>query len=296
MRILLIGNTGQLGWELERSLIPIAELIAVDYPAIDLADTDGIRNQIRNIQPDILINAAAYTNVDQAENEKDLAERINAVAPGIMAEESRTLGALFLHYSTNYVFDGKKGKPYQESDLPKPINIYGKTKLAGEKAVQEVGGDYFIFRTSWVYSTRKDNFVTRVLDWSRKNKELRIVSDQVGSPTWCRTLAETTAQWLALGLSKGESWRKDRSGIYHLAGNGAVSRYEWAEKILQLDPRRDEQVVETLQPALSEEFPTPAKRPEFSALDCGLFQKEFGIFWSDWLTSLELAMTSIVNQ
>ena len=293
MKILLIGNTGQLGWELERALIPIGEIIAVDYPAVDLADADSVLKQIRTVKPDVLINAAAYTGVDLAENERDLAEKINAVASGIMAEESKKLGALFLHYSTNFVFDGKKGKPYLESDSPNPINVYGETKLAGEKAIQQVGGDFFIFRTSWLYSTRKESFVTKVLDWARKNEELRIVNDQIGSPTWCRTLAETTAQLLVLVLSKGESWRNSKSGIYHLAGNGAVSRYEWAEQILRLDPNRDEQIVKSLQPALSEDFPTPAKRPEFAALDCSLFQSEFGIFWSDWLTSLELAMSSI---
>ena len=282
-----------MGWELERALIPFGEIIAVDYPEVDLVDADGVRNQIQSVEPDVLINTAAYTAVDQAESERDVVEKINAIAPGIMAEESHDLGAIFLHYSTDYVFDGKKGKPYLESDLPNPINVYGETKLAGEKAVQQVGGDYFIFRTSWVYSTRKESFVTKVLDWARKNKELRIVSDQVGSPTWCRTLAETTAQWLALVLSKEESWRKSRSGIYHLAGDGAVSRYEWAEKILQLDPYREEQVMVSLKPVLSDEFPAPANRPEFSALDCSLFQNEFGIFWSDWLTSLELAMSSM---
>lgn len=293
MKILLIGNTGQLGWELERALIPIGEVIAVDYPVIDLADPDSCRDQIRSVKPDVLINAAAFTNVDRAESERDEAEKINAIAPGIMAEESRTLGALLVHYSTNFVFDGNKGKPYLESDLPNPINVYGETKLAGEKAIQQAGGEYYIFRTSWVYSTRKDCFLTKVLDWARKNKEMRIVKDQVGSPTWCRTLAETTTQWLVLACSKEQSWRKNRSGIYHLAGSGAVSRYKWAEEILRMDPNRDEQVVESLQPALSGEFPTPARRPEFAALDCSLFQEEFGIIWSDWLTALKLAMSTI---
>jgi dTDP-4-dehydrorhamnose reductase len=293
MKILLIGNTGQLGWELERTLIPMGEIIGVDYPEVDLVDADSILNQIRSVKPDVLINTAAYTGVDPAESERDLAEKINATAPGIMAEESSKLGAMFLHYSTDYVFDGKKGKPYQESDPPNPINVYGETKHAGEKAVQQVGGDYYIFRTSWVYSTRKESFVTKVLGWARKNKEMRIVKDQIGSPTWCRTLAETTAQWLVLIRSKEESWRKERSGLYHLAGNGAVSRFEWAKEILRLDPNRNEHVVESLLPALSDEFPTPAKRPEFTALDCSLFQKEFGLFLSDWLTSLELAISAI---
>jgi dTDP-4-dehydrorhamnose reductase len=296
MKILLIGNTGQLGWELERTLNSIGKLIAIDYPAIDLADIDGLRNLIQDIKPDVLVNAAAYTAVDKAEEEKDLADQINAIAPGVMAEESLALGTLFLHYSTNYVFDGKKGKLYLESDNPKPINIYGKTKLNGEKAIQQVGGDNFIFRTSWVYSTRKVCFVTKVLDWARKNKELRIVSDQVGNPTWCRTLAEISAQWLILALSKDDTWRKEKSGIYHVAGIGAVSRYEWAEKILQLDPNRVDQVVESLQPALSAEFPTPAKRPEFTALDCSHFQQEFGITWPEWVRSLELAMSLIPKQ
>lgn len=293
MRILVIGSTGQLGWELHRSLLPLGKVIPVDFPEIDLTDQKSILDWVRSKKPDVIINAAAYTAVDQAESEADLAQKINSVAPGILAEEAHSQDALLIHFSTDFVFDGKKKSPYQETDSPNPLNVYGETKLAGEQAVQQVGGESYIFRTSWLYSTRRDCFLTKVLHWAHSRENLRIVSDQTGSPTWSRTLADTTAQWLALLNAKDKTWRKNHAGIYHLAGNGSVTRFEWAKKILQLDPRKNEQVCASILPAKSNEFETAARRPGNSALDCRLFQKTFGLFKTDWLTSLELAMSSL---
>ena len=292
MKILLIGNTGQLGWELQRSLMPFGEVVGIDFPEINLTDNSTISHWIQKEKPDVIFNAAAYTAMDLAENEKDLAYQINASGPGFLAEEAASSGAILVHYSTNYVFDGSKESPYLETDAPNPINVYGESKLAGEQNIDQVGGIYFVFRTSWLYSTRKDSFVKKVLEWSRNREELKIVIDQISSPTWSRTLADMTAQWLDRIKTEDLTWRKKRSGIYHLAGDGAVSRYDWAVQILKLDPKRNEQIITSLKPASSDEFPTPAKRPEYSALNTSLFQEVFNLTIPPWLTSLELALSS----
>jgi len=196
-----------------------------------------------------------------------------------------------IHFSTDYVFDGTKGAEYVENDEPNPINIYGQSKLAGERSVQQAGGAYLILRTSWVYSLRQESFVTKVLEWARNHTTLRIVNDQIGNPTWSRMLAEITAQLLAKGAENLQPWLLERSGVYHLAGSGAASRYEWARAVLACDPRQDEQVAKEVQPALTADFPTPAKRPLFSALDCNLFTKTFGLRLPDWEQALQLALT-----
>ena len=199
MRILLIGKNGQLGWELHRSLAPLGELIAVDYPEVDLADVDSTRCLVRNTTPDLIVNSAAYTAVDKAEIETDLCRAVNSTAPGALAEEAKVIKAALIHFSTDYVFDGTNTSPYVESDLPNPLNTYGKTKLEGEQAVQNAAGAALILRTSWVYSTRQGGFVNKVLQWSRQQSSMRVVVDQVASPTWCRMLAEITAQVAAMG-------------------------------------------------------------------------------------------------
>ena len=194
MKILLLGNTGQVGWELNRTLLTLGELTALDYPQVNMADPDSIRSLVQEIKPKIIVNATAYTDVDKAESEPELAMAINGTGPGILAEEAKKIGAALIHYSTDYVFNGTKGSPYTEEDQPNPINVYGETKLAGEKTIQEVGGTYLIFRTSWVYSLRRPCFVTKVLEWAKTQEVLHIVDDQISSPTWARTLAEATAQ------------------------------------------------------------------------------------------------------
>lgn len=290
MRILLLGNTGQLGWELERTPAPLGELFAVDYPEINLADEKGIREILRTSRPQVIVNATAYTAVDRAENERELAMAINRDGAGMLAEQALRLGAVLIHYSTDYVFDGTKGIPYIESDTPHPLNVYGESKLAGEKAVEQVAGSYLILRTSWVYSLRRDSFVTKVLAWGKQERQLRLVSDQVGNPTWCRMLAEVSGQLLAAAGKDIYPWVAVRKGIFHLAGEGYASRFEWGKVILENDPKREGQVVESVIPALTAEFPTPAQRPLFSALNCEYFYRTFGLRLPGWQTALRLAM------
>ena len=290
MRVLLIGNTGQVGWELERTLATLGEVVALDFPQIDLANSALVRSLVRQVQPQVIVNAAAYTDVDQAEKETDLAFAINGTAPGLLAEEARRLKAALIHYSTDFVFDGKKEALYQEKDPPNPINQYGKSKLAGERAVQAEDGSYLILRTSWVYSLRKDCFVTKVLRWARETKTLRMVTDQIGSPTWSRLLAEATAQVLAQGRNSVVDWIGEKKGLYHLAGTGSASRFEWCQAILENDPRREEQIVEEILPAVSADFQTPAERPQLSALNCDLFAESFGLSLPDWKTTQILAL------
>jgi dTDP-4-dehydrorhamnose reductase len=289
MKILLLGNTGQLGWELERSLQPLGEVIALDYPAINLADSGCVRKIVGKYCPEMIINATAYTDVDKAESEPELAEAINGLGPGILAEEAHKLNAFLIHYSTDYVFDGKKGTPYEETDTPNPLNVYGLSKLHGEQAVQQVDGNYFIFRTSWVYSLRVGGFVNKVLEWSRQQEILRIVDDQVANPTWARVLAEATAQVVARAGGDHFPWLVERKGLYHIAGNGFASRLDWARKILEFDSHRESQVCKKILPALTEEFPSPAERPLFSALACSQFFFTFGFQLPYWKQSLALA-------
>lgn len=289
-RLLLIGKNGQLGWELQRTLATLGEVVALDYPEIDLGSPENLREVIRNVSPQIIVNAAAYTNVDKAESELELAQKVNAEAPGVMAEEARRLKAAFIHYSTDYVFDGQKGSPYNEEDLPNPLNVYGKTKLEGEQLVQGVGGAYLIFRTSWVYSMRQGGFVTKVLQWARQQETLRIVDDQVGSPTWARLLAEATANVIAQGRGDFNSYLAEKHGLYHLAGGGSCSRYEWARAILELDPKKEEQVVKGPLPAKSSEFPTPAERPLKTDLAIEKYKNTFGLTLPSWKESLKLLL------
>jgi dTDP-4-dehydrorhamnose reductase len=290
MKILLIGKNGQVGWELQRTLAPLGEVIAVDYPEIDLSDEQNTRDWVQKTSPNLIINAAAYTAVDKAESEPDLAMAINGTAPGVLAEEARDLGSVLIHYSSDYVFDGTKGEAYIETDPTNPLSVYGLSKLAGDQNIQQVDGTYLILRTTWVYSMRQGGFVRKVLEWARKNPELHIVSDQVGSPTSARMLAEVTAQILAMGHNDLVGWLSDRKGLYHLGGRGAVSRLGWARKILEFDPHPEEQVVSEIKPALTSDFPTPATRPLYSPIDCTLFADTFGICLSDWKHSLQMAM------
>ncbi len=286
MRILLLGNTGQLGWELQRCLPTLGDVRGLDYPEIDLANLETLPRIIRESQPEVIVNATAYTAVDLAESKSDLAYAINAKAAAILAEESKKLDAALIHYSTDYVFDGSKGSAYVEGDVTNPLNVYGASKLAGEQAIQSVGGTHLIFRTAWVYSLRRDSFVTKSLQWARQNETLRLVNDQISNPTWARMLAEVTAQILARGVVH----IRERAGLYHLAGDGFASRLEWARLVLELDPNRHEQKVREIHPAPTSDFPTPAVRPLFSALNCDRFASTFGLRLPDWKTALRMAM------
>ncbi len=282
MKILLFGKSGQLGWELQRTCMLLGEIIPLDFPEVDLANAGALRALIQQEKPDLILNAAAYTNVDKAEDEPELARKVNALAPAIMAEEMKKLNGSLIHYSTDYVFDGTKGSPYVESDTPNPINTYGLSKLEGEQLVQGVGGNFIIFRTSWVYSLRQGGFVNKVLQWARTQEVMRIVDDQVGSPTWARMLAEATAQVIAQGRGDPLGYLQEKAGLYHLAGAGAASRFEWAKAILELDPKKEQQIVKELQVGKSRDFPTPAKRPSSTGLSVQRFENIYLLHVSNW--------------
>jgi dTDP-4-dehydrorhamnose reductase len=291
MQILLTGKNGQLGWELQRTLTTLGNVTALSHAEIDLEQPESIRVLVRKERPHLIVNAAAYTAVDMAESEKDRAWKVNAIAPGILAEEARRVKAAFIHYSTDYVFDGQKGTSYVESDVPNPINSYGRSKQEGERLVQNIDDAYIILRTSWVYSLRQQGgFVNKVLEWAHQRQVLRVVEDQIGSPTWARVLAEVTTSVAANGEDHLYDYFKSRRGIYHAAGKGAVSRLEWAQAILRHDPAPTEQRVQRLEGALSSEFPTPAARPAYSALNCDRFEATFNLRIPNWDESLQLAM------
>jgi dTDP-4-dehydrorhamnose reductase len=291
-KILLLGKFGQLGWELHRCLVPLGDLVAVDYPEINLLEMDSLVELIRQQRPRIIINATAYTAVDQAEIETEIAESINSVAPGILAELAKENHAGLIHYSTDYVFDGTKGSPYVEGDSPNPLGVYGASKLGGEKAIEDVDAAYLNLRTSWVYSLRRDSFVMKVLQWARTQTELRIVDDQISNPTWCRTLAGATAMLLAKSGKDPAAWINERRGLYHLAGDGYASRLDWARLILDYDQKKEQQVVVSIAAAKTSEYPAPAERPLFSALDCQKFTDTFSIRLPQWQDALKLAMDS----
>lgn len=290
MRILLFGKTGQLGWELNRALAPLGDIIAFGPDELDLIDVDALTRTIREVRPEFLVNASAYTAVDRAEQESDLAMLLNEKVPMVMAEEARKLNAPFIHYSTDYVFDGTKTAAYTEDDPTNPLNVYGQSKLKGEQAIGQVGGAHVILRTSWVYSLRGDGFVSKVLSWARKQETLKIVTDQVGSPTWARMLAEVTSAMTARSSPDAWEYFLEKSGIYHLGGAGGVSRFDFTRAILELDPHPEEQKVKGLEAALTADFPTPAQRPLTTTLDCSRFFRTFGLSLPNWRDTLRLAL------
>ncbi len=287
MRILLLGITGQVGWEALRTLAPLGEVVGVDYPEVDFCQPRDLFRQVMEWKPQVIYNAAAYTAVDKAEGEVERARLINATSVGVLAEAAARLKAVLVHYSTDYVFDGKKGGAYLETDIPNPLSVYGMSKLEGERAIQQVDCAYLILRTAWVYSNRRDSFISKVLQWSEGRSSLRVVDDQVSNPTWARMLAEITAQLLARGGEEVYNWINASRGIYHLAGDGIASRKDWAEEIIKNSSLAHS--VEIL-PAATSEFPAPAQRPLYSALDCSRFSQTFGLRLPAWKQALRLAM------
>lgn len=290
-RILLLGKNGQVGWELQRSLLPLGDVVALGRRELNLWNAERLRATVQQVHPDILVNAAAYTNVDLAESEEKFALLINSVAPGIMAREMRQSGGALIHFSTDFVFDGAKEDPYTEADIPNPINAYGRTKLAGEQRILESGCSHLILRTSWVYSLRRECFPVKVLRWGANQKTLRIVEDQVGSPTWCRVLAQAVAKLLKQGKDDLGGWMAAHSGLFHLANEGSASRLQWAKAILKSDPFPETRVVERIETARTQDFPSPAARPANSALNCDKFQATFGFGLPSWEMALAAAMS-----
>ncbi len=288
--IVLLGKIGQLGWELHRDLQPLGKVIALDYPQIDFTRPAELIAHLEDLKPVVMVNAVAYTNVDKAESEQQLCDQINFHTVEQLARLSGRLGSALIHISTDYVFDGTQSRPYTEEDPTRPLNHYGRSKLAGEQAVLAHASACWVLRTAWLYSLRANDFVQRVLHWSRQQETLRIVADQIGSPTWARLLSQMIA--LALAQAKGDYFNfvQQTRGIYHLAGDGCASRLDWVKKILELDPQRSEQKTTTVLPAETAEFPTPAQRPLYTALDCGKFARVFGLRLPAWDQALALAM------
>ena len=280
MRVLLTGRNGQVGWELERSLGPLGELIATDRAVLDLADPESIRRAVREARPAVIVNAAAYTAVDRAEAEPDDARRINAAAPGVLAAEARRMGALLVHYSTDYVFDGAKEAPYTEEDLANPLNVYGRSKLEGEQAIVASGCHHLILRTSWVYSGRGNNFLRTILRRARQQPELRVVNDQIGAPTSAAAIARATAAVLR---------NVRREGIFHMSASGKTSWHGFAEAIVA-----HAGLATRIVGIRSEDYPAAARRPRNSLLDNAKLNAVFGIALEDWRTPLAAVMAEVV--
>ena len=281
-----MGKNGQVGWELQRTLAPLGEVVALGRPDLDLTEFDRLREVVREVGPEVIVNAAAYTDVDRAESEPELAMAVNAHAPGVLAEEAARLGVVLVHFSTDYVFDGAKGKPYSENDTPNPLNVYGETKLAGERAVEAAGAAHLILRTSWVYSLRRECFVTKVLRWAQEQSVLKIADDQVSTPTWCRVVAKASAQILSYTGQTIRVFAERNSGLYHLAASGEASRYQWAEATLSEASDHGWQTATELLPSKSSQFRSAARRPPFSALNCGESRARFSVEIPDWRIGL----------
>lgn len=290
-RILLTGASGQLGWELRRALAPLGEVAALGRAEADLADAAALRERVRALRPRLIVNAAAYTAVDRAEEETELAFAVNARAPRVLAEEASRAGALLVHYSTDYVFSGERDEPYAEGDATGPLNVYGASKLEGERGIAEAGGAHLVLRTSWIYGWRGHNFLRTMLRLAREREELRVVNDQHGSPTWSRMVAEATAQILAR-CAGGEGFALPERlwGVYHLAAAGRTTWYDFARRILEGDARRAEQRCRALRAVPSEEYPTPARRPRFSVLDCSRIAGAFQLRIPHWRDQLALVL------
>jgi dTDP-4-dehydrorhamnose reductase len=282
MKILLTGATGQVGYELERSLQHLGEVVAVDRARMDLSDLDQVRSVVREVRPNLIVNPAAYTAVDKAESEPELARTINALAPAVMAQEAKMLGAAMVHYSTDYVFDGTKAGAYTETDQPNPLSVYGRTKLEGEQAIAAAGIRHLILRTSWVYGTRGKNFLLTMLRLGKERDELRVVNDQHGAPTWSRTIADTTS--ILLAKSRAEGWWERNSGIYHLTSGGSTTWFEFAAAIME-----NAQLRCRLIPIGSDEYPLAAPRPANSSLNCEKLTRQV-LTLPEWRNALSLCM------
>jgi len=289
VRILLTGQRGQVGWELQRALATLGEVVAVDVDTMDLADPAQVVRQVRQVAPDLIVNPGAYTAVDRAEEEQELAFAVNGAAPGVLAEEARRLGAALIHYSTDYVFDGSKAEPYREEDTTHPVNTYGRSKLAGEAAVAAVGGTHLILRTSWVFGRRGHNFATTMLRLAHEREVLRVVDDQIGAPTWCRFLAEATAQLIARAGADPAGFFRERGGLYHMSAAGHTSWHGFTQLLLALQPGGPDQPLARLEAIPTSAYPTPARRPANSVLSNDRLRDTFGIALPDWQVGVRFA-------
>jgi dTDP-4-dehydrorhamnose reductase len=293
-RILIVGASGQLGYELRRAFAGAGEIVACDRSRLDLADGGQVRAIMRDTAPSVILNAGAYTAVDRAETEHEAAMAINGIAPGILAEEAAHLGSLLVHYSTDYVFDGSKTEPWVETDAPNPLNVYGTSKLAGERAIAAAGGRYLIFRTSWVYGARGSNFLLTMLRLGKQRDELNVVDDQIGAPTTSIELADATRAIVGsvlAGSSLPESW----AGTYHMSCGGAVSWCGFAQAIFERSRLMRGAKVPQIHPIPTSGYPTPAKRPRNSVLSNEKLFEKFGIRLSDWKDALDVVMRQLAD-
>lgn len=297
MKILLFGKDGQVGWELQRSLAPLGELIALGRHSVDgicgdLSDLHGLCKTIRAIQPDVIVNAAAYTAVDKAESEPDLADCVNRQATELMAQEAASLGALLVHYSTDYVFSGEGVVAWKESDVVGPVNQYGVSKLAGEDAIIKSGCKYLIFRTSWVYGVRGSNFVKTMLRLAKERAELSVIVDQVGAPTGADLIADVSA--LAIQQVK---LHPERCGLYHLAASGEVSWYDYARFVIDFARSSGEKLaVQSILPIETIAYPTPASRPLNSRLNTQKLRERFSLYLPEWQVGVSRMLREVLNK
>ena len=294
MKVLLLGKNGQLGWELQRALAPLGELVALDRQGEnglcgDLTDLDGLRNTILSLQPNVIVNAAAYTAVDKAESESELACLINALAPQVMAEEMCALNGWLVHYSTDYVFDGSGTAPWSETDRPAPLNQYGRSKLQGEQGIVQSGCRHLIFRTSWVYAARGNNFAKTMLRLAAEREQLNVIDDQVGAPTGAELLADVTAHALRQAMTQPQL-----SGLYHLAAAGETSWCGYARYVIEQARSMGAQLaVQNIEPIPTTAYPTPAKRPNNSRLDTSKVSQCFALQLPDWQSGVSRMLKEI---
>ena len=296
MIILLLGKNGQLGWELQRSLAPLGELVALDRHSQnlcgDLTNLQGLAQMVQALRPDLIVNAAAHTAVDKAESEPELARAINALAAGVLAQEANRIGAWLIHYSTDYVFDGSGNRPWNETDTPAPLSVYGQTKLEGERLIQAAGAKHLIFRTSWVYAARGGNFAKTMLRLAQERERLTVIDDQWGAPTGAELLADVTAHAIRHVLQRPQD-----AGIYHLAANGETTWNGYAKHVLDqaaLAQPAIKLVAKEVAAVLTSAFPTPARRPHNSRLDTGKLQATFGLRLPPWEQGVDRMLAEIL--
>lgn len=294
MRILITGQNGQVGWELRRALAPLGDVFAFDRQAADLSKPETLASLVASVQPHVIVNAAAYTAVDQAEVDEALAHRVNAEAVGVLATAARAQNALMIHYSTDYVFDGTSRVPYVETDPTAPTNAYGRTKLAGEQAIEAVAGDWLTFRTTWVYGVRGGNFLRTMLRLAEEREILRVVADQIGTPTPARVIADITAHVIAHAQRERKAGDFE-SGLFHMTAAGHTSWHGFASAIINTARTVQGRVVKTIEiePISTESYPTPARRPQYSVLSNEKFDRRFKLNRLDWREALALVMDDI---
>lgn len=304
MKILLLGRDGQVGWELQRSLAPLGELVALGRVAAsnpdglcgDLTQLEALAQTVRAVRPDVIVNAAAYTAVDQAESEPELTRTLNARAPGVLADEAQALAAWLVHYSTDYVFDGSGDKPWKEDDATGPLSVYGSTKLEGERTVAQRCQRHLIFRTSWVYAARGDNFIRTMLRLAQTRETLQVIDDQWGAPTGAELLADVTAHAIRQVMKSQAGGDVAQAGVYHLAAGGCTSRYEYAKYVVDVMNTAQpaiKKVASEIKPVPETTFPTPAKRPHNSRLDTTKLRTTFGLTLPQWQSGVNRMLSEI---